>query len=127
MSVTRTCSPGNGAVGLRASEGEYLEYRIPSADGDTQYVLSDGEGGSLLDNRSCPPPCAFRWPTEGARPEPGEARHTLAMQFFGDHTLTYEVERCSEAGAVLEQVKRCSFRNSGGADEFFEALRIFVS
>ena len=127
MSVNRTCNPGNGAVDLAVSAGEYLEYRIPSADANVQYVLAERGGGSLFDNASCPPPCTHRWPPEGTDPGRERARHTLSMQFFASESLSYEVERKDSGGSVLEVVKVCSFENSGGPDEFFEPLTISLS
>ena len=127
MSVGRVCSPGNGAVELEVSSGEYLEYRVTRADADVQYVLARGNDEPLFDSSSCPAPCTCRWPSEGEQPSGDEVRHTLSIQFFGDDTLSFEVDRMSAAGAVEEVVKRCTFRNSGGADEHFEALRVFLS
>lgn len=127
MAVDRSCSPGNGAVQLGASAGQYLEYRIPSADSNVQYALSGDAGDTLFDNASCPPPCSHRWPAPGEPPPTGEPVHTLSMQFFGDERLVYEVDRKSADGAVLEVVKRCAFHNTGAPDEYYEALTIIVS
>lgn len=127
MGVTRSCNPGNGAVALDVSAGEYLEYRIPLADSNVQYVLAADGGGSLFDRSGCPPPCSYRWPERGSSPAAGEVRHTLSVQFFGDERLTYRVERRSADGSVVEVVKACSLDNTGGAADFFEPLRVFVS
>lgn len=128
MGVTRSCDPGNGAVDLDVSAGQVLEYRIPAADPNVQYVLAESGGGTVFDRASHPPPCVVRWPGAGTPPGPGdEVRHTLSMQFFGDEELTYRVERLAADGSVLEVVKECSFRNAEDADEFFEPLRVFIS
>ncbi|HEX9886000.1 MAG TPA: hypothetical protein VGA70_05910 [Longimicrobiales bacterium] len=127
MAVARSCNPGNGAVDLAVSAGEYLEYTVPSADANVRFALAESGGGSLFDNTTCPPPCAFRWPAQGTAIGAGEARHTLSMQFFGDERLAYRVVRRSAVGSVLEVVKDCAFENTGGPDEYFEPLRVFVS
>jgi hypothetical protein len=127
MSVHRGCNPGNGAVELDVSSGQYLEYRVSMADADVQYVLAQGDDEPLFDSSSHPAPCTCRWPAEGEQPSGHEVRHTLSILFLGDTRLLFEVDRMSPAGAVKEVVKRCTFRSSGGVDEHFETLRVFLS
>ena len=127
MSIHRACNPGNGAVELDVSAGQFLEYRVSRADADVQYVLAQGGKKPLFDSSSHPAPCTCRWPAEGEQPSGHEVRHTLSILFLGENTVSFEVDRMSRAGMLEEVVKRCTFRNSGGVDEHFEVLRVFVS
>ena len=51
----------------------------------------------------------------------------MAVQFLAGGELRYDVTRKAADGSVIQVVKRCVFSLDGGADEYFEALRVFLS
>lgn len=128
MAIVRSCDPGDGAVALETSAGEFLEYKIPAASDGVLYVLTDGAGTHILDDGSCPPPCTRRWPSAGGEaPGSEDTTHVLAVQFLGRGELSYEVTRKAADGSTVAVVKKCTFSQDDGPDEYFEALRIFLS
>ena len=85
MPVTRSCSPGDLAVALNATAGEYLVYRVVAEVADVEYSLVTESGAVLADKASCPSPCVRKWPASpGEIPSDGDEQHTLAMQFVSE-------------------------------------------
>jgi len=124
MTVQQSCRIDTGAVIVRVSTGEFLEYRVLSAPSGIEYSIVANDGATILSSTDCPAPCVRRWPTAGVAQ--GTVFHTLSLQFFGDESLEYEVDRKSATGAVLQEVLRCRYDNRGDPDEFFDPLEILV-
>jgi hypothetical protein len=124
MAVEQTCRVNSGAVILQASAGEFLEYRVVAASQGVEYQVVSVTGAVILSSADCGPPCVRRWPSAPA--SPGRTSHTLALQFFDEQSLTFEVDRMNASGEVLQEVKRCRYDNRGDPDDFFDPLEINV-
>jgi hypothetical protein len=124
MAVQRTCTVDKGTVIVAVSAGEFLEYRVPSASPGAEYQVVDDDLTIILGSADCAPPCIRRWPTEPVAP--GVRDHTLALQFFDDQSVSYEVDHMDAHGAIVQEVKRCRYENRGGPDDFFDALEVIV-
>jgi len=127
MAVLRSCDTDAGAVILRASGGEYLEYGVPRASEGVEYQVVDGSGAKILANTDGPPPCVRRWPARGAGAPTGTTvHHTLGIQFFDDQSLTYEVDHKRGDDTLVARLKRCTYANRGEPDDFFDPLEVLV-
>ena len=122
MPVVQSCNPGAEAVHLKLTAGHRLRYSV-DADPGIDVVLRDHDGGTLLSATA-----VREWPTHDEEyPPAGNVRHTLGIQFGGTGTLIWTVDLVDQGGIVLRMVKECRYANTGGPDEFVDALRIFVT
>lgn len=123
MPVTAQCHPDANAVTLNASGGQKLRHRI-TADPGIRFTLGDQAGRMLLSDGS-----AARerlWPQADDDTTPRPCVHALGIVFDGAQRLVWQVDIVRDNGDLVSEVKHCTYTNSGGTQEYFAALDIFL-
>jgi hypothetical protein len=124
MPLTTACEPNHDMVRLRTSTNETVRYTIEADDG-VVFELEDQDGNMLLSNDTTARTCT--WPEHpDAAPDTTSVTHSLAIEFGEAAELRWRVERLAADGSLLATVKDCRYNNSGGTEEHFDALRIFL-
>lgn len=106
-----SCNPDRQAVTLDVDAGEYLEYTVTFAPGQTaNYAVRDTTKRKTILG---PPHREAQWPKPGQSVDRGRHQHVFGADFVSATKYTYKVVVCHPSGATKRVIKTCSWTHPG--------------